>query len=161
MSLHCVHNELAMNPQWIHIEECLTTSQRLHNDFVMIPQYLSNAIAYQFAMGSHFVRNRVCTGTLRKSRAIWQHVSACLGGGGLSGPAASAEWMAENARRLLADIWQIYTSREHSEDICTNTCFHLMCSPDAAKGVHRNIAEVTSDLAETCSTFLHAWEAAP
>ena len=29
----------------------------------------------------------------------------------------------------------------------TKTCFHLMCSPDAAKGVHRNVAEVTSDLA--------------
>ena len=57
MSLHCVHNELAMNSQWIHIEECVMTSQRLHNDFAMIPQYLSNAIAYQFAMGSHFVRN--------------------------------------------------------------------------------------------------------
>ena len=127
MSLHCVHNQLAMTSQWIHIEECVMTSQRLHNDFAMIPQYLSNAIAYQFAMGSHFVRNRVCTGTLRKTRAIWQHVSACLGGGGLSGPAASAEWMAETALRLLADIWQIYTSREHSEHIYTNTCFHLVC----------------------------------
>ena len=68
----------------------------------------------------------VCTGTLRKSRAIWQHVSACLGGGGLSGPAASAEWMAETALRLLADIWQIYASREHPEHIYTNACFHLV-----------------------------------
>ena len=29
----------------------------------------------------------------------------------------------------------------------TKTCFHVMCSPDDAKGVHRNVAEVTSDLA--------------
>ena len=68
---------------------------------------------------------RVCTGMLRKLWTIWQHVSACLGGGGWSRPAAGAGWMAETVRRLLADMWQNYTSGEHSKHIHTNACFRL------------------------------------
>ena len=64
---------------------------------------------------------------LHRARAIWQHVSACLGGGGWSRPAAGAGWMAETVRRLLADMWQNYTSGDHSKHIYTNACFRLVC----------------------------------
>ena len=55
------------------------------------------------------------------------HVSARLRGGGWGRPAAGAEWMAETVRRLLADMWQNYTSGEHSKHIYTNACFRLVC----------------------------------
>ena len=64
---------------------------------------------------------------LRRLYAIWQHVSACFGGGSCSQPAASAERMAETARRLLAVIWQIYASGEHLKQIYTNACFPGVC----------------------------------
>ena len=70
----------------------------------------------------------VAEATLRKPRTIWQHVSAGFRSNGWSGPAAGDEWKAETARRLLADIWQIYASGEHSKHIYMNACFRLVCA---------------------------------